>query len=38
MVHEYGTTEIPIHVDSERTGVTVDVPEKGSAPSNAGQQ
>lgn len=38
MIHEYGTTEIPLHVDGERTGVMVDVPEKGSAPSNAGQQ
>jgi hypothetical protein len=38
MVHEYGTTEVPLHVDSERTGVTVDVPEKGSAASNVGQQ
>jgi len=38
MAHEYGTTEVPLHVDSERTGVTVDVPEKGSAASNAGRQ
>jgi hypothetical protein len=38
MVHEYGTTEVPLHVDSERTGVTVDVPEKGSAASNVGRQ
>jgi hypothetical protein len=38
MVHEYGTTEVPLHVDSERTGVTVDVPEKGSAGSNVGSQ
>lgn len=38
MVHEYGTTEIPLHVDSDRTGVTVNVPERGSAPVNAGQQ
>ncbi len=37
MAHEYGTTEIPLHVETERTGVTVDVPEKGSAPNNAGQ-
>lgn len=37
-VHEYGTTEIPLHVDSDRTGVTVDVPEKGSVPGNAGPQ
>jgi hypothetical protein len=37
-VHEYGTTEVSLHVDSERTGVTVDVPEKGSAASNAGRQ
>jgi hypothetical protein len=34
MVHEYGTTEVPLHVGSERTGVTVDVPEKGSAANN----
>jgi hypothetical protein len=38
VVHEYGTAEVPLHVDSERTGVTVDVPEKGSAPGNVGQQ
>lgn len=38
MVHEYGTTEIPLHVDSERAGLTVEVPENGSTPSNAGQQ
>jgi hypothetical protein len=38
VLHEYGTTEIPLHVDSERTSVTVDVPEKGSASGNAGQQ
>ena len=38
MVHEYGTAEVPLHVDSERTGVTVDVPEKGSAASNVGRQ
>jgi len=38
MVHEYGTTEVPIHVDSDRTGVTVDVPEKGSAPGNVRRQ
>ena len=38
MVHEYGTTEVPLHVDSERTGVTVDVPEKSSAASNVGRQ
>lgn len=38
MVHEYGTTEVLFHVDSERNGVTVDVPEKGSAASNVGRQ
>jgi hypothetical protein len=38
MVHEYGTTEVPLHVDGERTGVTVDVPEKGSAANNVGVQ
>ena len=38
IVHEYDTTEIPLHVDGERTGVTIDVPEKGSVPSSAGQQ
>ena len=38
VVHEYGTTEIPLHVDSERTGVTVDVPERRSAASKDGQQ
>src|ERR1019366_2308603 len=38
MEHEYGTTEVPLHVDSERTGVTVDVPEKGSAANNVGRQ
>jgi hypothetical protein len=38
MVHEYGTTEVTLHVDSERTGVTVDVPEKGSAPGSVGRQ
>jgi hypothetical protein len=37
-VHEYGTTEVPLHVDGERTGVTVDVPEKGPAPSAVGRQ
>jgi hypothetical protein len=37
-VHEYGTTEVPLHVGSERTGVTVDVPEKDSAASNVGRQ
>jgi hypothetical protein len=37
MVHEYGTTEVPLHVDSERTGVTVDVPEKGSAANSVGR-
>ncbi len=38
MVHEYGTAEIPLHIDSDRTGVAVDVPEKGSAASNVGLQ
>jgi hypothetical protein len=36
MVHEYGTTEMPLHVDGERTGVTVDVPEKASSARNVG--
>ena len=35
-VHEYGTTEMPFHVDGERTGVTVEVPEKSSPASNIG--
>jgi hypothetical protein len=37
-VHEYGTTEVPLHVDGERTGVMVNVPEKGSVPNDAGRQ
>ena len=28
MAHEYGTIEIPLHVDGEYAGVTVDVPER----------
>lgn len=36
VLHLYGTTEIPLHVDSERTGVTVDVPETGAAANKGG--
>jgi len=37
VAHEYGTTEVALHVDGERTGVTVDVPEQSAAAGNAGQ-
>ena len=38
IVHEYGTSEISLHVDGERTGVTVEVPERFSGPGSADQK
>lgn len=38
VMKEYGTTEMPLHVDGERTGLTVNVPDKPVAANNPGQQ
>jgi len=38
VVHEYGTAEIPLHIDSDRTSITVELPEKDSVPSSSGQK
>ena len=38
VVHTYGTTEMPIHVDGDRDNLTIDVPEKYSPPPSAGQR
>lgn len=38
ILHEYGTVEIPIHVDSERGDLTINVPDKTSTDKSVAQQ
>lgn len=37
-LRNYGTAEIPIRIESERTGITVDVPDTASPAKNVAQQ
>ena len=38
VVHSYTPTEVPLHVDGDRTGLTVNVPDQSSATRSLGQQ